>query len=77
MKANAYKPTLLTIGRLYPDSSASVCIFDGRDEVAAVFGKSHDIAQQRAAELTTGANLLRQLRAARANITITKGKVNQ
>ena len=77
MKANACKPSLLTIGRLYPDSSASVVIFDGRDEVAAVFGKSHDIAQQRAAELTTGANLLRQLRAARVNVTITKGEFKQ
>ena len=71
------KQSLLTVGKLYPDSSASVVIFDGKDEVAAVFGKSHDIARQRAAELTTGANLLRQLRAARVNVTITKGKIQQ
>ena len=68
-------PTLLTIGRLYPGTSASVVIFDGEDEVAAVFGKQHAIALQRAAELVTGANLLRQLRASRVNVTITKGKI--
>ena len=77
MRANRKEPTMLTVGKLFPDSSASVVIFDGRDEVAAVFGKSHDIAQQRAAELTTGANLLRQLRAARVNVTITKGRIEQ
>ena len=77
MSANENGPTLLTIGRLYPDSSASVVIFDGQDEVAAVFGKTHGMAQQRAAELTTGANLLRQLRAARVNVTITKGRIEQ
>lgn len=70
------EPTLLSIGQIYPEANGSVVIFDGEQEIAAVFG-SPKIAGQRAAELVTGANLLRQLRASRVNVTITKGRVNR
>lgn len=68
------KPTLLTIGHFFPNRT--VVIWEGEKEIAAVFGNPKE-ANERAAELTTGANLLRQLRAARVNVTITKGKIQQ
>ena len=65
-------PVMLTIGRFW--EHGSLVLWDGDKEVAAVFGSPLE-QRQRAAELLTGANLLRQLRAARVNITITKGKI--
>lgn len=73
------EPTLLTVGQIYPEANGSVVIFDGEQEIAAVFG-SPKIAGLRAAELISGANVLRKLRASRVrrvNVTITKGKVKQ
>ena len=68
------EPTLLTIGHFFPDRT--VVIWEGEKEIAAVFGNPKE-ANERAAELVTGANLLRQLRASRVNVTITKGRVKQ
>ena len=67
-------PVLLTIGRFH--EGGSLVLWDGEKEVAAVFGSPTE-QRQRAAELITGANLLRLLRASRVrvNVTITKGKV--
>lgn len=67
-------PTLLTTGHFH--DGGLLVIFDGEAEVAAVFGSPKQ-QRERAAELITGANLLRQLRASRANVTITKGKIKQ
>ena len=65
-------PALLTIGRFY--EHGSLVLWDGEKEVAAVFGSPTE-QRRRAAELITGANLLRLLRASRVNATITKGAV--
>lgn len=67
-------PTLLTTRR--NSNTNSLVIVDGETEIAAVFG-SPGVQERRAAELISHANTFRELRAARAAIKITKGKIKQ